>query len=148
MRYDVAKTYDCAPGEVAPARRWAQQALLQLLADSAVEGSPDGVVEDAVLVISELVTNAIRADCSQVEVGIALEDDAVLVAVVDDARGTPQPRTAAGGDVAGRGLHIVAALSRQWGVRPVELGGRPAKEVWAMLPLRRDARRRPATMSG
>jgi anti-sigma regulatory factor (Ser/Thr protein kinase) len=141
MKYDAVATYDCGPGQVAPARRWAHQALSQRLADGAdsAEIIADGVVEDAVLVISELVTNAIRADCSQVEVGITVERDAVLVGVVDDAAGTPQPRSATGGDVAGRGLQIVAAVARQWGVRPAGLGGRPAKEVWASLPLRRQA---------
>jgi anti-sigma regulatory factor (Ser/Thr protein kinase) len=138
MRYDAVATYDCGPGEVAPARRWAEQALSQRLLDGP-DGFGDGVVEDAVLVISELVTNAIRADCSQVEVGIAVEPDAVRVGVVDDAQGTPQPRSTTGGDVAGRGLQIVAAVARQWGVRPAGLDGRPAKEVWALLPLRKEA---------
>lgn len=131
MRYDVVATYDCGPGEVAPARRWAQQALSQRLAD----GSMDGVVEDAVLVISELVTNAIRAQCSHVEIGIAVESDAVLVGVVDDASGIPQERAVSSADASGRGLKIVAAVARQWGVRPISLDGHSAKEVWAMLPL-------------
>lgn len=141
MKYDAVATYDCGPGEVAPARRWAHQALSQRLADGSdnLGDFADGVVEDAVLVISELVTNAIRADCSQVEVGIAVEPDALIVGVVDDAHGTPQPRPTTGADVAGRGLQIVAAVARQWGVRPAGLDGRPAKEVWASLPLRKQA---------
>jgi anti-sigma regulatory factor (Ser/Thr protein kinase) len=136
MSYDAVASYGCDPNQVAPARRWTHQALSQRLGD----GTADDVVQDAVLVVSELVTNAIRAACSQVSVGIAVEPDAVRVGVTDDADGIPQQLDASEFDTAGRGLQIVAAVARQWGVRPIGMDGRPAKEVWARLSLGSDAR--------
>jgi hypothetical protein len=75
-----------------------------------------------------------------VSVGIAVEPDAVRVGVTDDADGIPQQLDVSEFDTAGRGLQIVAAVARQWGVRPLGMDGRPAKEVWARLSLRSDAR--------
>ena len=117
---------------VAPARRWTYETLCSRLV-------LDDVVEDAVLVVSELVTNAIRAQCSQISVRIAVEPDAVRIGVLDDAEGSPRQQDVTSTSAAGRGLKIVAAVSRQWGVRPRHDDGRPGKEVWARLSL--DGRR-------
>ena len=133
MRYDDVVRYGCDPADVGPARRWTERALMTRLPDTA-----SAVVGDAVLVVSELVTNAIRAHCSAVAVGIAVEPDSVRVAVSDNAAGTPTPKQAAPEEPAGRGLAIVAAVARQWGVRPCDIDGREGKEVWARLSLTRE----------
>ena len=128
MNSDLEATYRCDPADVAPARRWVYQALCNLL-------DVGDVVDDAVLVVSELVTNAIRAECSQILVRIAVEPDAIRIGVLDDADGSPRPQDVGIGSAAGRGLKIVAAVSRQWGVRPRRDDGHPGKEVWARLSL-------------
>jgi anti-sigma regulatory factor (Ser/Thr protein kinase) len=128
MNPDLEATYRCDPGVVGPARRWAYEMLCSRL--------PVGdVLDDAVLVVSELVTNAIRAECSQISIRIAVEADAVLIGVVDDATGSPRQEDVSTTAAAGRGLKIVAAVSRQWGVRPRRGDGHAGKEVWARLSL-------------
>lgn len=131
MNSDLEATYRCDPAAVAPARRWAYQALSQRV------GAKDAV-DDAVLVVSELVTNAVRAESSQVLVHLEVESNAILVGVLDDAAGSPRQQDVAATAPAGRGLNIVAAVARQWGVRPRRADGLAGKEVWARIAL--DAR--------
>lgn len=84
--------------------------------------------DDAILVLSELVTNAvlhaggarrIRVDCAGGRIRIS----------VHDADPRPARMAADVPAVGGRGLRIVARLSRRWGSAP--LGG--GKDVWAEL---------------
>ena len=51
---------------------------------------------------------------------------------VEDADREPLPRPASNDAVHGRGLHIIDALGRDWGVERLSGG----KVVWAELPLR------------
>jgi serine/threonine-protein kinase RsbW len=83
------------------------------------------------LVVSELVTNALRAGCSSADLNIEVGSEAVRVGVIDDGPGVPVVQLAEPEDVRGRGLFLVAALAEDWGVRRTERG----KEVWAALPL-------------
>lgn len=91
--------------------------------------------EDLTVIVSELVTNAVQAATSTVSVELAVESGSVRLAVTDVARGMP---TLAGPASAtqpyGRGLAIVAALSRDWGVVPLA-GDGAGKTVWARLDL-------------
>jgi anti-sigma regulatory factor (Ser/Thr protein kinase) len=87
--------------------------------------------ETAVLLVSELVTNAVRharGNCA-----ITLELDAagtwLRIEVQDGDPRWPQPRTPAGVDESGFGLVLVDALARKWGVRETAAG----KAVWADL---------------
>lgn len=104
-------------------------------------GLPQGTVDDAVLVASELLTNAVRATPYRpITLRMALVPDGLRVAVWD---GSPdRPRTSApdlsmpsgrvpedASDPGGWGLGIVASLSKHYGCRP-EHGG---KSVWAVL---------------
>jgi anti-sigma regulatory factor (Ser/Thr protein kinase) len=79
--------------------------------------------------VSELVTNAIRAGCVRGRIDLLVDDDYLRISVLDDAPGRVKRRHAAPEDTFGRGLAIVAALSRDWGVGTSTLG----KEVWAEL---------------
>ena len=87
--------------------------------------------DDVELVVSELVTNAVRAGSASVEVSLALENSRVAVRVTDEAAGWPEERNAGIHDTGGRGLTLVSAMSAAWGVRLTEAG----KVVWAEIAL-------------
>lgn len=99
------------PDRRTPARA---RARLAELAD-AVE---PGLLPRLTLVVSELVTNAVRhAPGSEVEVRLVVEHPRrVRGEVVDDGRGgRPEPREQGGPD-GGFGLHIVEDIAAEWGV--------------------------------
>ncbi|MFJ9543928.1 SpoIIE family protein phosphatase [Streptomyces sp. NPDC101225] len=82
------------------------------------------------LIVSELVTNAIRYAGGPV--GLRLIRDASLICEVTDPSNTqPRLRRARTTDEGGRGLFLVAQLSSRWGSRY----GRRGKTVWAEQPL-------------
>ncbi|WP_236061818.1 SpoIIE family protein phosphatase [Actinacidiphila acididurans] len=86
------------------------------------------VVDDGTLLISELVTNAVVHAGTSVDVVCRL--DAGLVIEVSDhhpARVVREDR----GDEGGRGLHLVAALSDEWGITY----RRDRKTVWCRIDL-------------
>ncbi|MEV5437043.1 SpoIIE family protein phosphatase [Streptomyces sp. NPDC052682] len=78
------------------------------------------------LVVSELVTNAIRYGA--VPIGLRLIRDRTLICEVSDASSTaPHLRRARVYDEGGRGLHMVAQLTQGWGTRQTPTG----KTIWA-----------------
>ncbi|MFG2459865.1 SpoIIE family protein phosphatase [Streptomyces sp. NPDC048523] len=78
------------------------------------------------LVVSELVTNAIRYGA--VPIGLRLIRDRTLICEVSDASNTaPHLRRARTYDEGGRGLHMVAQLTQGWGTRQTPAG----KTIWA-----------------
>ena len=78
------------------------------------------------LIVSELVTNAIRYAGGPV--GLRLIHDGVLVCEVSDPSNTqPRLRRAHTTDEGGRGLFLVAQLSHRWGSRY----GPSGKTIWA-----------------
>jgi len=95
--------------------------------------------DDIVIVVSELLTNAIRhaqpaADDERVRWPIRLDllqsGPCVLCMVADPSDRPPVPREPGCLAEAGRGLQIIAALSDQWGfTTPGDMG----KVVWAMF---------------
>jgi serine/threonine-protein kinase RsbW len=89
------------------------------------------VFDDAVLIVSELLTNAVRAGCSCIDLNIEIDVDGLRVGVIDDAPGAPRVQLAEPEDLRGRGLFLIAALASDWGVRRTDDG----KEVWAALRL-------------
>lgn len=85
------------------------------------------------LIVSELVTNAVRA-CSAVPVRLWLCSDRerVAIQVWDASDRMPVRHNLGPGAEGGRGLLIVDALSADWGAyRPATLCG---KVVWAIVP--------------
>lgn len=85
--------------------------------------------DDLALVVSELVTNAIRYAEPPVELEIQADDDAVTVAVADGSPGRPAAQAAADDAEGGRGLTLIDHLATETGVRPRP----PGKTVWAAL---------------
>jgi anti-sigma regulatory factor (Ser/Thr protein kinase) len=88
------------------------------------------LVDDANLLTSELVTNAVLHARTTVELTVCRTDGGVRVEVADDdperVERTPARRTHA---TTGRGLAMVAALSDHWGVTLARSG----KSVWFEL---------------
>jgi anti-sigma regulatory factor (Ser/Thr protein kinase) len=85
-------------------------------------------VHDAVLVLSELVGNAIRhAEGPTVQVRLRRTQDVLRIAVRDGSATYPVPRQASYDDESGRGMLIIETLSRRWGWEPLTDG----KVVWA-----------------
>ncbi|GHJ32825.1 hypothetical protein TPA0910_72580 [Streptomyces hygroscopicus subsp. sporocinereus] len=95
------------------------------------------VCDDALLVVSELVTNVIAHTFSDhLECRLRAEAGQLRIEVEDQMRtGTvPAPRTPAPDDHGGRGLLLVGAVSSAWGVEDAPHGR--GRTVWAELPSR------------
>ena len=115
------------PGSVPAARRHVRDALgLHGLGEFA---------QDAAIITSELVANAVQHACGNgtARIGVTLtwagNPAAVTVVVSDSSPHGPVRRETPAGGEQGRGLQIVAALSARWGWR-CEDGG---KAVFAVL---------------
>ena len=84
-------------------------------------------LEDAVLLlVSELVTNAVIHAHSDVEVVLRLRPTRVRVEIIDAAAEYVQRRDAASEDQSGRGMALTEALAAAWGVDTLIAG----KSVW------------------
>ncbi|GGU33680.1 ATP-binding protein [Lentzea flava] len=93
----------------------------------------DRLVNDAVLVVSELVENAVRYARSESMLRVELRPSGLSIAVRDDDP-TPPVLESPGPEVVGhRGLQLVNRLCVAWGCAPSSDGG---KIVWAVLGLR------------
>jgi anti-sigma regulatory factor (Ser/Thr protein kinase) len=110
-------------GPQAPAQ--ARTAITEWLSGS----SDRSVTEDVKLLVSELVTNAVRHPRTDGPIELVLERDSgrVRVEVSDPGDGFRKPRVGAPPPDAlgGRGLLIVDRLAAAWGVSP----GKPTR-VW------------------
>ncbi|MDG9717746.1 SpoIIE family protein phosphatase [Streptomyces sp. DH24] len=94
-----------------------------------------GIADTTELMVSELVTNAVRHSHRRpVELRL-VRGDTLLCEVDDDDHELPTLLSAGPGDEAGRGLRVVSALAREWGTSRTAAG----KTVWfeATLPRRR-----------
>jgi anti-sigma regulatory factor (Ser/Thr protein kinase) len=91
--------------------------------------------QDAALVISELVTNALRHGVGDVVTrGVLTDDHELHIAVTDSGSELPDVLPVDPSRVGGVGLHIVDRLSSRWGVSPFPGG----KTVWATLSIPAD----------
>ena len=118
-------------GTEVTAPRVARDALWDQAGPLLSAGSRGSLLDDATLIVSELIANAIQAVATRIELDVELHRGQLIVTVLDDAAGWPTPRVATPYATNGRGLAIVEALSHQWGVTP----GASTKQVWALLPI-------------
>ena len=112
------------PDAVALARRF--------VTDHAV-GLEIELIEDAELLVSELVTNAIKHGQPSILLRVRTDPPGIGVEVHDEGPG--EPVISAGepcnDERSGRGLRMVAELASTWGVRHPDEG--PGKVVWFTL---------------
>jgi anti-sigma regulatory factor (Ser/Thr protein kinase) len=95
------------------------------------------VCDDAVLVASELVGNAIAHAGTACRLNVRLDALGLTIAVRDyDYRGLLNPLACTSAGRRGQGLFLVASVSQAWGAGPTENG----KRVWALLPATTAAR--------
>jgi anti-sigma regulatory factor (Ser/Thr protein kinase) len=89
------------------------------------------VEETAVLIVSELVTNAVRhaEGTDVIEVDLHATRAWLRIEIQDTDRRWPQPRVPAGFEESGFGFVLVDGLAATWGVRETKTG----KAVWAEL---------------
>lgn len=132
--------------------RQARAKLAQDLSERDVLGT---VVDDAVLILSEFVTNALRharaLTSDTIRVSWSLSGEGLLRIEVTDGGGTTRPVTKpysmSVSAQAGRGLEIVDRLADRWGSQREESGDEYT--VWAELVVRaRHAGRRGRSRTG
>jgi anti-sigma regulatory factor (Ser/Thr protein kinase) len=104
-------------------------ATARLLVRTALAGREPGQIDDALLVVSELMTNAIREATQPVELRIGTATERVRLTVTDCSPGEPCLRDASPDSDHGRGLYLVDAIAESWGWVP----GAAGKTVWAEL---------------
>jgi anti-sigma regulatory factor (Ser/Thr protein kinase) len=125
-----------APSSVAIARR-------RLTEELVAAGIFEKAIGDAALVISELLSNAIRharpLHGSWLRVAWSVDGASIEIAVSDGGGPTrPRPAHASRSSLGGRGISIIEHLSRTWGVR----AEKDVLTVWAILPAPVDGQRR------
>ena len=105
------RTLPAVAGAVSEARRWTA---------SVAGGMLGGEQADNLrLVISELVTNALRhgAEGQRIDLAVTPKPEFLCVQVTDDGPGlAPRPRALETDDNGGFGLYFVEQLTRRWGV--------------------------------
>jgi anti-sigma regulatory factor (Ser/Thr protein kinase) len=114
------------PESVAEARSFLTDALRRW-------SVPEETESVARLALSELVTNAIVHASTDMVVRVRPDDDGIWVGVSDQDRSMPVLREPAPDGVGGRGLAIVAAVARRWGVD--RRFSRRGKTVWFTVGL-------------
>ncbi|MFE9171027.1 ATP-binding protein [Streptomyces kebangsaanensis] len=120
------------PAEVGRARRWARSRL----AGAGIQAD-EPLAETLVLLVSELVTNAVvhtgRPAVLRLSLpGVPAEVTTVRLEVADASTRAPVPRCVGDEATSGRGLALVDSLADRWGWSPEGAG----KHIWCELDRR------------
>ncbi|MCF3176610.1 ATP-binding protein [Streptomyces sioyaensis] len=123
------------PAEVGRARRWARSRLV----GSGI-GVDEPVAETLILLISELVTNAVVHTGTSAVLRMCFSGSGAVVGTVrvevaDASARPPRQRHADGEDTNGRGLELVDGLADRWGWQQEATGKRIWCEVDRSQPL-------------
>ncbi|MFJ8044147.1 SpoIIE family protein phosphatase [Kitasatospora sp. NPDC096147] len=126
----LARTHELGPDRVAewelPADPAAVSEARKLASRTLGQWGLEELEFTTELVVSELVTNAIRYGAEPIR--LRLIHDSVLICEVSDGISTvPRLRHARITDEGGRGLFMIAQMTRRWGTRYTDLG----KVIWA-----------------
>ena len=97
---------------------------------------PGEMREAAEVVVSELVTNAVRYGTEPISLALSVAADDLRIEVCDAESDVAAvaPRDPSPGEPTGRGLRLVEVLSKSWGV--VGHGDGRGKTVWAVVTFR------------
>ncbi|MFF8574479.1 SpoIIE family protein phosphatase [Streptomyces sp. CA-100214] len=130
----VARTRTLGPDHVAewqvPSDPAAVGEVRSQVTRQLTEWGLDDLAFSTELILSELVTNAIRYGGETVHVRM-LRDRSLVCEVFDSSSTSPHLRYAAMTDEGGRGLFLVAQLAERWGTRYTPAG----KVIWAEQPM-------------
>jgi anti-sigma regulatory factor (Ser/Thr protein kinase) len=116
--------YNRHAASVGEARSWVDA----FLGERAIDGS---VRDDAQLVVSELITNALMHGDGALVLRASISDTAVQVSVTDSGDHLPEVLPLDPLRIGGLGLVVVDRIASDWGVAPFPGG----KTVWAALSL-------------
>ncbi|MGD9483627.1 ATP-binding protein [Streptomyces sp. TRM70308] len=118
-----SETLPREPGSASTARR--------LVRAACAAWRLDDLADDGALIVSELVSNAVRhARRGSIRVVVERHEAAcVRIGVVDFSKAPPVRRVPGTEDEGGRGLALVTELAEEWGSDPLPWG----KRVWAEL---------------
>ncbi|WP_367324948.1 SpoIIE family protein phosphatase [Streptomyces sp. HUAS ZL42] len=126
----VARTHALDPRRIATWDLPADPALVSEVRASATRQLAEWGLDEAAfaaeLMLSELVTNAIRHGSGPIRVRL-LHHRSLICEVSDTSNTAPHLRRAASTDEGGRGLFLVAQLAQSWGTRYTPEG----KVIWA-----------------
>ena len=106
------------------------RACRRFLLDTLDEWDADQFADEAVLLLSELVTNAVLHAGTEIDVELRLDRDVLRVEVRDGDPRLPTVRQYSVLSGTGRGLALVAGTAKTWSAEPVPDGG---KRVWFEL---------------
>ncbi|MET9405158.1 SpoIIE family protein phosphatase [Streptomyces sp. NPDC002935] len=131
----LARTHGLAASDVATWDIPADPALVapirKQVADQLEVWELTGATFTAELVVSELVTNAIRYGEPPIRLRLIHDAETLIFEVSDSSHTAPHLRRAKTFDEGGRGLLLVAQLTQRWGSRHTPEG----KTIWAELSL-------------
>ncbi len=109
----------------------ARSKAVAVLREAGIQGDS---LDAAEVVVGELVANAVSHARTRFTVALTVEDRVVRVEVFDHDGRAPALIRVAAMSARGRGLHLVSALTSQWGWQTTEnRGGISGKVVWAEL---------------
>ncbi|MFI9772499.1 SpoIIE family protein phosphatase [Streptomyces sp. NPDC052415] len=126
----LARTCALEPGAVAHWVFPADPAAVADARDATIRKLDEWGLDDQAfateLIVSELVTNAVRYGGEPVGLRLIYDDDVLICEVSDPSSTQPRMRRARTTDEGGRGLFLVAQLSHRWGSRY----GTSGKTIW------------------
>lgn len=113
-----------------PAQPSAARAARHAVRDALTDWGLEPLVDDAMLLTSELVTNAVlHASSAPVLTVVQVGQGSVRLEVADQSDLPPRPHLYGVTSTTGRGVRLLDSLARDWGTEPTD----PGKRVWVLL---------------